>query len=309
MDKKLAFRIEMPMLSAVVESDTPIPYERLMAARPALLWALEREWTDEQARSKGYELEANENSAWLVLEGEAMVSHDGKKHRAGPGYWMFPKPGRRVQSFAGPFRFLSVTLQWQWPGGMHLFSEGLTRTLPGEEIPWLETEARDICSRVAGITPDPFYHIGLHSMTLRQAAQLFELAARWAGLYHKTMDHLGVAPDTGINRDPRIESVLRALQSECGSPQPDRDRLAGSAGVSPRQLDRLLKKATGKTLMENHDSFRHENACRGLLEQGKRVKEVAMETGFQDLPSFSRWFAKRAGCSPRTFRERFADKH
>jgi len=294
------------MLEPVSEGSQLIPYERLMAARPVLLWALERRWTAEQAMAKGYELEADENSAWLVLEGAARVVHDGIEHQAGPGEWMFPKPGGRTQAFAGPFHFISITFRWQWPGGTHLFDEGLTRTVRGAEIPWLEEEARKICIHVSDITRDPYYLIGRHSLTLLQSTGLFELAAKWAGLFHRAMDHLGVAPDIGMNRDPRIEAVLQILEGIAGSASPSREDLAAAVGVSPRQLDRMMKQETGRTLIENHDLIRYEKACRSLLEKGRRVKEVAIEAGFNDLPGFSRWFAKRAGCAPRAFRIRFS---
>lgn len=138
-----------------------------------------------------------------------------------------------------------------------------------------------------------------------QSARLFELAGTWAAAFLKAMDHLGVAPDTGMTRDPRIETLLAHLQAAWMSPTPDRGQLAIAAGVSPRQVDRLIKIATGKTLVENHHQFRYDRICSSLLESGLRVKEIAGEAGFSNLSSFSRWFVKRAGCSPRTYRERF----
>lgn len=285
----------------------PIPYERLTSAGPVLLWALERKWGAEEARSKGMDLDANENSAWLVLDGEAEVTHGGKTHHAGPGYWMFPKPGVRTQAFSGAFHFVSVTIRWQWPAGRHVFDDGLTRTLASADAPWLRETAYDIIARVRSISPDDYYHIGRHSVTLANAARLFELAGKWAAAYAKIMDQLDIMPDTGTTRDPRVEVLLARLREGCASPRPDRGRLAAAAGVSTRQLDRLLREATGKTLAENHDAFRFEKAGASLLERGLRVKEVAAESGFHDLSSFSRWFAKHAGCSPRAYREWFAN--
>lgn len=138
-----------------------------------------------------------------------------------------------------------------------------------------------------------------------QAARLFELAGTWATAFLQAMDHLGVAPDTGMTRDPRVEILLAHLQAGWTSPSPDRGQLAIATGVSPRQMDRLIKISTGKTLVENHDHFRYDRICSSLLESGLRVKEIAGTAGFTNLSSFSRWFAKRAGCSPRAYRERF----
>lgn len=306
MDKNLANAAGCATIFPMPETTELISYERLLLARPALLWALERKWSADEAASKGMELESAENSAWLVLEGEARVDHGGATHRAGPGMWMFPKPGKRNQSFSGDFHFLSVTIRWQWPGGRHLFDEGLTRTLESADAPWLETAARELIRQVSETTPHDHYHIGRHPVTLAQSARLFELAGGWASMFIRAMDHLGVKPDTGANGDPRVVGLLAKLREASALPLPDRGALAAAAGVSSRQLDRLLKNATGKTLAENHDAFRFERARSGLLERGLRVKEVASESGFDDLSSFSRWFSKHAGCSPRSFRDQYA---
>lgn len=290
----------------MAEAAETIPYERLMSANPVLLWALERCWPDQVARSKGMELNARENSAWLVMNGEASVTHDGETHRAGPGTWMFPRPGKREQSFAGRFHFLSITIRWQWPEGRHLFDAGLTRTIPAAEVPWLEKVATEVVSAVAGISGINHYHIGFHQVRLSDATRLFELAGRWSTAFAEVMARLGVVPDTGVNRDPRVESLLSQLRESPAASPPDRAGFAAAAGVSPRQLDRLLKDATGRTFVESHDQIRFERACSGLLEKGLRVKEVALGSGFRDLSSFSRWFTKRAGCSPRAYRERFS---
>ena len=304
-DKILAIRTGPATLLRMADFAEMIPYERLLSARPVLLWALERQWNAETARSNGLDFHAKENSSWLVLDGVASVTHDGRTHHAGPGHWMFPKPGARVQSFSGPFHFLSLTIRWQWPGGRHLFDEGLTRTLATTEAPWLEPSAIDIIRQVQAITPGSHYHIGRHPVTLMQAARLFALAGTWAAMFLRAMEHLGVPPDTGLTRDPRVETLLAHLQAEWASPMPDRGQLAMAAGVSPRQIDRLIKIATGKTLVENHDQFRYDRICSSLLESGLRVKEIAGAAGFTNLSSFSRWFAKRAGCSPRAYREHF----
>lgn len=290
----------------VIDSPEVIPYERLMAAKPTMLWALERTWSDEVARNKGMELEADENSAWLILDGEARVEHEGGTHVARSGEWMFPKPCKRNQSFSGNFHFLSVTIQWKWPSGRHVFDEGLTRTLPAHEAPWLEQTAREIISAVHTAAPSNYYYIALHSINLKAAARLFEMAGKWAHAYVQAMEQLDICPDIGQTRDPRIEGLLANLRMGAPHRTPDRNSLASAAGVSPRQLDRMIKEATGRTLAENHDQIRFEAARDGLLEKGLRVKEVAAEIGFSDLSSFSRWFTKHAGCSPRAYRERFS---
>lgn len=286
---------------------TLIPYERLITACPVLLWALERKWTASEAARKGFTLEASENSAWLILSGKAQVSHAGVTHTAGPGQWMFPKPGKRTQEFSGEFHFLSITIRWCWPSHKHLFDNGLTRTVDSADLPWLETAARDLIRQVAEITAGGYYLISLHSIDITQAAQLYELAGKWAHCFAKAMAHLNVAATIGTTHDPRIAQLLRELRGHDAAHLLDRKQLASSIGVSPRQADRMLKEATGKTLAENLDAMRFDRACTGLLELGLRVKEVASSCGFSDLPTFSRWFKNHADCSPRDYRARYAE--
>lgn len=286
-------------------SETRLPYERLMSAAPVLLWALERSWTTEQADRVGYELEARENSAWLVLEGTALVTHDGTEHVAGPGQWMFPKPGRRTQRFRGPFRFLSVTFRLQWPDGQHLYEQGLTRVVGADQIPWLEEIARDVSRSAARVASGTSFYLGMSSLSLMESMDLFAAASRWAAGFARAMDFLGIEPDLGETRDPRLEALFATLRDLPPGATVNREKVAAATGVSPRQLDRLLKESTGKTLADHHDVIRHDRACQLLLQKGSRIKEVASECGFSDLSSFSRWFTRRAGLSPRAYRQRY----
>jgi AraC-like DNA-binding protein len=40
-----------------------------------------------------------------------------------------------------------------------------------------------------------------------------------------------------------------------------------------------------------------------LIYTGKRISEIAFDSGFNDLAYFSRFFARHAGVSPRDFRK------
>jgi AraC-like DNA-binding protein len=285
-----------------------ISYERMKSARPALLWALEREWTAEHAKTVGCHLRAEENSAWLVLRGRAIVTHDGTEHEARAGEWIFPKPGERSQHFEGPFHFLSITLNWQWPDGRHLFDQGLTRVVAADSMLWLEAEARSIIEGVTPFSGSLNYYLGMSMLELSQVVGLFELGARWAGAFERVMTDLGIRPHLGQLSDPRLEQIIESVSTLPHDAPLDREALASAAGLSPRQLDRLLKEASGSTLAEHHDRLRFEAASRMLLESGKRIKEIASAMGFVDLSSFSRWFNRRANRSPREFRASFSER-
>lgn len=276
-----------------------------MPARPVLLWALERSWSAAEAGEKGMELSAQENSAWLVLTGEALVTHEGTEHHAGPGDWMFPKPCLRRQNFAGDFRFLSVTFRWRWPDGRHLFEDGLTKVVRAADLAWLEPAAREVIDTVAGIAPGVPYYLGGCRISLSEGAELFGAAGKWAACFARAMEQVGVRQSSDSVSDARIAPILLRIRASLGEPQMDRERLAHEVGLSPRQLDRLFKQATGSTPTEHHDLMRFEYAREQLLEPDSRIKEVASALGFGDLAAFSRWFSRRAGCSARDYRKKF----
>jgi AraC-like DNA-binding protein len=287
------------------QTQVKLAYELMAKAHPVLLWALERRWTAEHAARVGCRLRSNENSAWLILDGRARVRSEEDECHAGKGEWMFPRPGHREQEFEGPFHFLSVTINWQWADGRHLFDRGLSKVVPARDLPWLEEDARAIIATTQKTSTSNSYYLGLGQYDLASACLLHELGARWARSFQRAMSESGVLPDLGVLVDPRLEKIMMAVKALPADGALDRNALAASVGMSPRHLDRLCKEATGRTLAEQHDTQRFEMAVRQLLEPGIRVKEVASNLGFADLSTFSRWFSRRQGRSPREFREAF----
>lgn len=282
-----------------------VSYEFAMFASPVLLWALERKLGAQKAAAMGCGFHARENSAWLILDGRAQVRHDGETHEAGPGQWIFPKPGPRHQSFDGPLHFLSLTIRWKWPDGRHLFDRGLTRVVDAARIPAAGESARRIIRRIESLAPGSHYYLGVNKLDLSSTLDLFDSATEWARAFLAIMLDIGVEPDLGGHLDPRVEQIHRILEDLPAHLPIAREKIAATIGLSPRQMERLLKQATGQTLAETRDALRFAQCTRLILEKGRRVKEVASESGFSDLSTFSRWFARKAGCSPRVYRDRF----
>ena len=66
---------------------------------------------------------------------------------------------------------------------------------------------------------------------------------------------------------------------------------------------KLFKRTTGLTFTDYLARVRIEKAKRLLLDQNRRVSEVAYEVGFQSLTHFNRVFKKLADRSPTSYRQ------
>ena len=79
--------------------------------------------------------------------------------------------------------------------------------------------------------------------------------------------------------------------------------LAAMFYVTPEQLNRAFRRECGIPLSEYIDNSRYHLACRLLKEQRQSISAVSANVGFQDQSSFHRWFKRRAGQSPQSFRD------
>lgn len=80
--------------------------------------------------------------------------------------------------------------------------------------------------------------------------------------------------------------------------------IAGSLNITPHRLHSITVKAVGKgPLAIQHDRVMLE-CQRELVYTDKAIADIAFDCGFEDPAHFSRFFAKRAGCSPRQYRKK-----
>jgi len=110
-------------------------------------------------------------------------------------------------------------------------------------------------------------------------------------------------PLTGqpLQDDPvaRISAQVAALLPE---PSLTVDRVASSLGLSTRTLQRELAKR-GVSFTQVISDARMTRATEWLRRTDKSVLEIALEIGYTDASNFTRAFRRRAGFSPRDYRE------
>ena len=86
---------------------------------------------------------------------------------------------------------------------------------------------------------------------------------------------------------------------------PSIESIADQLSVSQRYLSDTLKKETGQTSTELLQGFLINEAKNTLLNSNKTIAEVAYELGFEYPTYFSRLFKKKAGVSPKQYRDNF----
>jgi AraC-like DNA-binding protein len=97
--------------------------------------------------------------------------------------------------------------------------------------------------------------------------------------------------------------VYEAVAGLLSRGYPTLGQTARAVGCSPRTLQRRLHDA-GITYSELVDRVRAEAACRLLDDPTLHLYEIASALGFADPGSFSRFFRRTRGVSPREARPR-----
>ena len=80
------------------------------------------------------------------------------------------------------------------------------------------------------------------------------------------------------------------------------EKVAGLAFMTPNAFCRYFKTRTRKTFFTFLLDIRIGKAMQLLRETKKGIADVARESGFNNLSHFNREFKKRAGCSPKEYR-------
>jgi AraC-like DNA-binding protein len=107
-------------------------------------------------------------------------------------------------------------------------------------------------------------------------------------------------------RAARLKVVLAEIRKCFSQPGFSTDFLARRVGLSTRYIQDLLQE-TGTGLSERVLELRLQMA-RGMLadpnNDGRRITDIALACGFNEVAHFNRCFRRRFGCSPRQYRGR-----
>jgi AraC family transcriptional activator of pobA len=127
-------------------------------------------------------------------------------------------------------------------------------------------------------------------------AALIELARAGA-------THAGQAPPAGGLDRERVEALGALIGAHFREHRPVgfyADRL----GVSAAHLNRIARRATGRSVSQLLTLRLVEEARRDLVFTFLPAQSIALSLGFSDPAYFSRFFRKQTGMTPGAFRER-----
>jgi AraC-like DNA-binding protein len=80
--------------------------------------------------------------------------------------------------------------------------------------------------------------------------------------------------------------------------------MAGAAGLSPYHFLRTFQRLTGVTPHQYIVRARLRDAAIRLSARGRKILDIALDSGFGDVSNFNRAFRTEFGLSPREYRKR-----
>jgi AraC-like DNA-binding protein len=245
--------------------------------------------------------------AWLVQQGTARLTQEGRTVQAKAGEWIVMRPAAGRQWFSDDARILSIRFQAEWPDRKPFFELGLSTVLPAVSHPGLETKGRRLLAVVRNITPETPTDLRAHPVSLQAFIEIKTHFFEWFSELCTTLDRVGVHPTRTMLKDERIAKVLHNLDRLPLSTHLREEELAANVGLQVGQFVRVFRREVGTTPKRYFDERRRE-ACRRLLASTDTpIKEIALELGYLRLSDFSAWFSAHQGTSPRDFRKEFRD--
>ncbi|PZD96273.1 AraC family transcriptional regulator [Paenibacillus sambharensis] len=117
---------------------------------------------------------------------------------------------------------------------------------------------------------------------------------------------LGKKARTGSYRIDRLKKVIQYIEQHYPEPILLKE-LAGQVSMSEAYFCRFFKNITTKSPVSYINDYRVQQAALLLRQTDKKVMEVALDVGFNNLSYFNTMFKQRFGCTPVTYRKREQD--
>ncbi|MBI3832437.1 MAG: helix-turn-helix transcriptional regulator [Planctomycetes bacterium] len=238
--------------------------------------------------------------------GRAYVRTEGRRFRASPGECFLYLPGRFHQHQATKGHAPHyITVAFTARGGRNLHALGRRRFV-------LPPALRTLLARV--VAEDP--RSGRTGAAALQRALLTEFLVEWLRLAssQEPSRHTALPPNRkGGHHGPRGletyrelaggEAVAKALSFVEAHLAEDvsLEDAARAAGVSPPYLRLLVRQSLSRSLREELQRMRVQQAKHLLSHTTKNVKEVAVAVGYTNLPAFSRAFRAVEGVAPSAY--------
>ncbi len=100
----------------------------------------------------------------------------------------------------------------------------------------------------------------------------------------------------------RVPRAVRCIEDRFAESTIHLASVAAAVGITPAQLNRLLKAHTGLTFLQQLRCIRIRHADQLLLTTAAGIGEIACACGYTSLARFGRDFQRAHGCAPRVWR-------
>jgi AraC family transcriptional regulator, carnitine catabolism transcriptional activator len=148
----------------------------------------------------------------------------------------------------------------------------------------------------------------LHLIGLKHGRDLAQIVANGFvhGRIRREAEQQRVSADDAFGHvDPRLGRIVRAMEQNIETPLGAAE-LAARAGISVRQLERLIRERFGDTPMRYYLKLRLQAARNHLFYGDMPIQDIAAACGFSSPAVLSRSFRTHFGLSPRAFRSQFS---
>jgi signal transduction histidine kinase/DNA-binding response OmpR family regulator/ligand-binding sensor domain-containing protein len=131
--------------------------------------------------------------------------------------------------------------------------------------------------------------------------QHLQACRAWTG----TEDDALLTPEVDLTPDDEafLDRVTDAIDDHLSRASLTVDDLAAEVGLSPRQLQRTLKRLTGCTAAAFIRRYRLEHAAERLAEGAGTVSQIADRVGFGTTATFAKHFKTHFDCTPSAYAE------
>lgn len=121
---------------------------------------------------------------------------------------------------------------------------------------------------------------------------------------HRSAHEVGRLPFQDLEEcgNWRVEQAIKIMRKKLRQPDTT-EQLAKMLGSTVRQLNRVFLQHANATPQEIWRDMRLQHARWRLMNSRRTITQIAYECGFSDSSHFSRWFKKRFGETPRSYRE------
>ena len=218
-----------------------------------------------------------------------------------------------------PINVHGTTLLAAYPGQVHGYT--LVPARPPSEVwlvklrvprDWRQSGWHPLPDVLTGLPPQEVLHDAMARFFSdwtsqgKSAAALSQLAtviSHWPSSAAESAAASAAAPaqPRGDSVSARVRRAAESLSRRYHDP-PTLDELAAAASISPRHFARCFQADFGCTPHQYVAERRLDVARSMLLRSELQIADVAEELGFTSPAAFSRWFARLAGQSPRSFR-------